>query len=136
MLKRMVYGALGLMMGGIMLVGVGAEANATIVCKEGSLRAGKEVENAADCNVADIENDADKLPARIQGIINVLLAIGGILAVVAIIYGGAQMMLSQGDSGKVQTGKNAVIYGVIGLVVSGLAWAITSFVIASVAGGM
>ena len=41
-------------------------------------------------------------------------------------------MTSQGDSAKVAKGKNTLIYGVVGLIVALLAFAIVNFVLKSV----
>ncbi|MBQ3310296.1 hypothetical protein IJG73_02545, partial [Candidatus Saccharibacteria bacterium] len=56
-------------------------------------------------------------------------------AVVVIIYGGANILLSQGDPGKIKKGKDAILYGLIGLVIALLAFAIVNFVLSGVFGG-
>ena len=48
---------------------------------------------------------------------------------VVIIYGGFMYTTSAGDSNKVTKAKNAIMYGIIGLVVAMLAFAIVNFVI-------
>ena len=64
-------------------------------------------------------------------IINAIIGVLGVIAVVVIIYGGVQYMTSSGDSGKVKKAKDTILYGVIGLVICALAFAITNFVIGS-----
>lgn len=65
----------------------------------------------------------------ITKIINVALGIIGTIAVVMIILGGYQYTTSAGDSAKVTKAKNTILYGIIGLVVALLAFAIVNFVL-------
>ena len=65
-------------------------------------------------------------------IINVIIGIVGLIAVVMIIVGGISFTTSQGDSGKVTKAKNTVLYGIVGLVVAILAFAIVNFVLTSI----
>lgn len=67
-------------------------------------------------------------------IINVALYIIGFVAVVMLILGGFQYTTSSGDASKVTKAKNTILYGIIGLVVAILAYAIVNFVLASVFG--
>ncbi len=53
----------------------------------------------------------------------------GIIAVIILIYGGIQFMLSQGDPGKAQTARMTIIYAIVGIIVVIGAWAITSLVL-------
>ena len=46
-----------------------------------------------------------------------------------IILGGISYATSQGDPGKVKKGKDTILYGIIGLVVALLAYAIVNFVL-------
>ncbi len=68
----------------------------------------------------------------ITGIINAVIAVLGIVAVVVIIIGGIGYMTSSGDAGKVKKAKDTILYGVIGLVIVVLAFAIVNFVIANI----
>ena len=61
--------------------------------------------------------------------LNVVFGIVGIIAVVMIILGGVNYTTSQGDPSKIQKAKNTITYGIIGLVVSLLAFAIINFVL-------
>ena len=71
----------------------------------------------------------DTLVDNITGIINAVIAVLGIVAVVVIIVGGIGYMTSSGDAGKVKKAKDTILYGVIGLVIVVLAFAIVNFVI-------
>lgn len=70
----------------------------------------------------------------VKTIINVVLGIVGLIAVVMIILGGVSFITSQGDATKVTKAKNTVLYGVIGLIVALLAFAIVNFVLGNVFG--
>lgn len=67
-------------------------------------------------------------PQIATNIINTLLFIVGALAVIFIIVGGIQYVISSGDPKRIDTAKNTITYAVVGLVVSILAFAIVSFV--------
>ena len=51
-----------------------------------------------------------------------------------VILGGIQYSTSQGDAGKVKKAKDTIMYGIIGLVVAILAFAIVNFVLQNVFG--
>ena len=68
----------------------------------------------------------------IKQIINVVLGIVGIVAVVMMIMGGISFITSQGDAGKVTKARNTILYGVVGLIVALLAFAIVNFVLDAV----
>ena len=72
---------------------------------------------------------------RVQVIINVILSVLGIVTVIMIILGGVQYTTSAGDPAKVTKAKNTIMYGVIGLVIALLAFAIVNFVLANVFNG-
>lgn len=65
----------------------------------------------------------------IKSVLNWVFGIIGIVAVIMIIMGGFNMMISSGDPGKVKKGKDTILYGIIGLVIAILAFAIVNFVI-------
>lgn len=74
------------------------------------------------------------LDDNVTAIINAVIGVLGIVAVVMIIIGGVNYMTSAGDAGKVKTAKNTILYGVIGLVIVVLAFAIVNFVIKGILG--
>ena len=69
------------------------------------------------------------LMGNIQNILTAVFSIIGVVAVVMIILGGISYATSQGDPGKVKKGKDTILYGVIGLIVALLAFAIVNFVL-------
>ncbi|MBR3320141.1 hypothetical protein IKG20_02445 [Candidatus Saccharibacteria bacterium] len=81
---------------------------------------------------------ADDVPedvhVTVTEIINAVLYVVGILAVVMVIIGGVQYTTSGGDSAAVTKAKNTILYGIIGLVIAVLAYAIVNFVIGKVTG--
>ena len=61
---------------------------------------------------------------NVDNIINVVIGILGLVCVVVMIIGGVNYMTSSGDTGKVKKAKDTILYGVIGLVVCALAFAL------------
>jgi hypothetical protein len=57
----------------------------------------------------------------------------GVVAVIMFIVGGFRYITSAGDSSKVSSAKNTLVYAIIGLVVVALAQAIVLFVLNKVA---
>jgi hypothetical protein len=69
------------------------------------------------------------LEDSVKNIINTVIFAIGIIAVIVIILGGVSYATSQGDPAKVKKGKDTILYGIIGLVVALLAFAIVNFVL-------
>lgn len=69
------------------------------------------------------------LVATIGTVLSVVFAVVGIIAVVVVIVGGVYYSISMGDPGKIAKAKNTILYGMIGLVVSLLAFGIVNFVL-------
>jgi hypothetical protein len=67
----------------------------------------------------------------VTSLIDLLSLIVGVAAVIMIIIGGLQYVMSGGDSGKVGNSKNTILYAVIGLVVVALAQVIVQFTVES-----
>jgi len=80
-----------------------------------------------DCNV--VKQDKLTSGQATKNIVNNLLYLVGALSVIMIIAGGIRYVISQGEAAKVATAKNTVLYAVIGLIVSVLAYAIVQFVV-------
>ena len=102
-------------------------------CPSGTLR--QEVPTIAQCNLPDDKDTAQptgNLWTTVKTIIDWVLAVLGIVAVVMIIIGGINYMTSQGDSTKVKKGRDTILYGVIGLIIALLAFAIVNFVLDNV----
>lgn len=72
------------------------------------------------------------LTDNIVAIINAVIGILGLVCVVVMIIGGVNYMTSSGDAGKVKKAKDTILYGLIGLIVCVLAFAIVNFVITNI----
>lgn len=79
--------------------------------------------------------DAGTLDEVIRRFLNVGSAIAALVAVVVLIYGGIQYMLSSGDSNKTEKAQNTIIYAVVGLVVTAVAWLVIGFILNVLGGG-
>jgi hypothetical protein len=79
---------------------------------------------AGDCTKPPVS-----LMESIQRIITLLIYAIGSVSVVVIILGGFRYTMSQGDASQVKQAKDTIMYGVIGLVVAILAFAIVQFVL-------
>ena len=62
-------------------------------------------------------------------VLNIFYFLMSVVAVIVIIIAGIRYSTSGGDAGKVSSAKNQILYAVIGLIVIGLAFVITSFVV-------
>lgn len=87
-------------------------------------QAGALATNPDTCNDGDL-ND------MIRMIITTVIFAVGMVAVIMIIIGGVNYATSQGDAAKVKKGKDTILYGIIGLVIAILAFAIVSFVLSA-----
>ena len=102
-------------------------------CPAGSLRgADAEVGSISECNIAEDHAGSTDLMKTLNTIINVVLGVLGLLAVAMIIYGGFMYTTSAGDATKIKKAKDTIMYGVIGLVIALLAYAIVNFVVSSI----
>ena len=93
------------------------------------------VSNNSDTGVYTVGNDPTDLLGSVTGIINGVIGVLGFVCVVVMIVGGVNYMISAGDSGKVTKAKNTILYGLIGLVICVLAFAIVNFVIGNIING-
>lgn len=76
-----------------------------------------------------VGDETDSLVQNVTNILNGVIAVLGLVCVVVIIIGGVNYMTSAGDAGKVKKAKDTILYGIIGLIVCILAFAIVNFVI-------
>lgn len=96
--------------------------------------------SSADCSqLSSLASDPEAcsgsdLNEIIQLIVNAIIFVIGIVAVVMIILGGISYATSQGDPSKVKKGKDTILYGIIGLIVALLAYAIVNFVLGALQG--
>lgn len=88
-----------------------------------------------DQSIAPDGVNKDGLTDTVKAVINTIIGIIGMLAVIMIIIGGINFVTSQGDAAKVTKARNTILYGVVGLIVSLLAFAIVNFVLTNVFSG-
>lgn len=67
----------------------------------------------------------------VNTIINVAMSLAGILAVGALVLAGQRYIAAGGDAAKIASAKRTIVYAVVSLVISFLAFAIVKFVITS-----
>ena len=83
----------------------------------------------------DVPETLDGSGGVVTAIINGVLYVVGVLAVIMVVIGGVQYTTSGGDQAAVTKAKNTILYGIVGLVIAILAYAIVNFVINKVAPG-
>ena len=112
------------LLAGLLMVPVVALAVAPAANADYSLQGG--VDDAKGTGMKDKVGDGGSL---VKDAVNVILWIVGILSVIMLVWGGIKYTTSAGDSNKVTSAKNTIIYAVIGLIIAILAYAIVNFVI-------
>ena len=80
------------------------------------------------------EMSTKPIGTTIGEVVNIFLYFVGAVAVIVVIWGGILYTTSSGDSSKVTTAKNTIMYAVIGLVVAIFAYAIVNFVLVTSTG--
>lgn len=106
-----------------------------ITCPEGSLnkthpdKAKANPQTLADCNLAKDDKD---LMVTATTIINVITGVVGVIAVLVIVIGGILYVTSTGDATKAKRAQHTILYGIVGLIIALLAYAIVNFVLKSV----
>ena len=119
---------------GVMVVSLAGNVYADNNCPPGSLR-DSYTNSISECNIAEDHAGSNNLMDTINTILKVILGVLGVVAVAYIIYGGFMITTASGDPVKVKKGKETIMYGVMGLVVALLAFAIVNFVLSSVFNG-
>jgi hypothetical protein len=114
-------------------INAGAASAATVYCPDGTKLSGSG-KSLADCGEHGAKNasNTNDLMTTVNTIINVIIGVIGFVAVVVIILGGVQYTTSAGDPGKVKKAKDTILYGIVGLVIALLAFAIVNFVLSSI----
>jgi hypothetical protein len=84
--------------------------------------------HAISANDLKLSGGPKDLGAGIAIITQDLMILIGSLSIIFIIVGGLQFVLSGGDSKRVETAKNTILYAVVGLVIAISAYAIVSFI--------
>ena len=85
-------------------------------------------------SVDPVNDGGDTLVTSITDILSAVIGVLGIVCVVVMIVGGVSYMISSGDAGKVKKAKDTILYGLIGLVICVLAFALVNWVVVGVLG--
>lgn len=76
------------------------------------------------------------LPEVIASIIRIVLSLLGLVTIIIVLIGGFQWMTAGGNEEKVKAGKKWIINGVIGLAIVLASFALSNFVVSSLAGAV
>ncbi len=118
---------------GLTSVATISPAYADILCPNGNKVTGNDY---SKCDAFSNSNIKDQdLMKTLNTIINVIVGVVGFVSVAMIVIGGISFATSQGDTSKTTKARNTILYGVVGLVVALLAFAIVNFVLTNVFGG-
>lgn len=125
------------------LIGYALGAGAALALAATAHAAGTDIDDFFGGGVGDSANFADaanlgdaNLQDVIASVIKTILSFLGIVAVVIILMGGFQWMTAGGSEEKVKKAKSLITQGIIGLVITILAFAIATFVIKSITGAI
>lgn len=82
-----------------------------------------------------IPTGASNLGDGLYSIVNLLFGLIGGLSILALIYGGIQLSMSQGDPGGIAKAKNTILYAIVGMIVAGSASMIVWFITHNIGSG-
>lgn len=129
---------LGALMASLLLLatpfGVTTIAHAADAGIQSGLCSGIELDPTGDTNCKSSGETTKSVSDTIASVINILSILVGVIAVVMVIFGGFKYITSGGDSGKVTSAKNTIVYAMIGLIVAALAQVLVRFVLARATG--
>lgn len=122
-MKRILLMGLAVLVLGLSVVGLGAfeavsAAPKDDICKGVSITGG----NCDDTSTGGLEG-------AIRNIINIFSVLVGIIAVIMIMVSGFKYVTSGGDSGKVKSAKDTLIYAIVGIVIVAFSQLIVQFVL-------
>ncbi len=127
--------AAALVLGGLTGVFLLSSSAYAADCPEGSLN-DTYTNSLAECNIPTNAPGTDKtLMERAMVIINVVVGVVSVIAVAVIVVGAILFVTSTGEAAKTTRARNTIIYGVVGLVISLLAFAIVNFVTKAIFSG-
>lgn len=81
---------------------------------------------AGKCSV--VFNFPGDIAKVMLAIVDIMLRVGGIVAVAYVIYGGFQYIMSQGEPDKAKSGQHTITNALVGLVITMIATGIVNFV--------
>ncbi len=105
----------------VLLVCVAVAAPAFVHAQQAS----STITNPIGCN---------KIDECVLLVVNYVLGLAGVLALAAIVYGGFLYITAAGNQDRIEQGKHAIFYSIVGLVVIALSYAILTFVFRALSG--
>lgn len=104
---------------------VQAQSNSQALCEgSGGTWTASNAPSGGTCS----STDGRTVPGTIQQVTDVLIFIVGSISVLMIIIGGVRYTTSAGDQTALTSAKNTVLYAIIGIIVSIMAYAIVHFI--------
>ncbi|HEX5456186.1 MAG TPA: pilin [Candidatus Saccharimonadales bacterium] len=88
------------------------------------------------CNRDDngpLVSSQDKLGNTIRNVLNLLTIVVGIMSVIMIVISGIRFVTSNGDSNKITSARNTLLYALVGLVIVAFAQIIVKLVLTHIA---
>lgn len=95
-----------------------------------ALPVGAQLDSQVDLgkNNAGLVTGSD-IKGPLEKIVNVILSFVGLLALLAIIYGGIKYIISLGDEKGTEQAKHIILYAIVGLIIVALSAVIVNFVL-------
>lgn len=93
------------------------------------------IEAGLNCTVPDpTQENLFGTDSIFETVVNTMLFVVGAISVIMLIVGGIRYVVSAGDQNAVQGAKNTILYAIVGIVISFLAYALVNFVLTSLQG--
>jgi hypothetical protein len=92
------------------------------------------VGDTGNCTDSTNANGESTITSIAKKVVNLLTLIVGVMAVIMIIFGGLKLTAGGGSDKSIKSGKNAILYAIIGLIVVLLAQVIVRFVFTNATG--
>lgn len=129
MIKKKILVAMAVVLASVMVISTGVNASAIKGINDGKNICDEITIDDPNYDVYCKKRGETQGKNVVAEILKVVFLWLGIIATVVVIIGGVLYMLAQGDTNKVQRAKQTIIYAMVGMVVSLLAFAIVSFVV-------
>ncbi len=85
-----------------------------------------DVDETGRCTV--VFSFPDDIGKVLLALVEILLRIGGLVAVAFVVYGGIQFILSQGEPDKARTARRTIVNALVGLIIALLSTFIVTFI--------
>lgn len=110
----------------MMVVGLTGVASVSPAYAETAPKPGEMVSAPSDSNMGG------NLLDTLKKVITVIVGALGFVAVAMVVIGGVTYATSQGDATKTKKAMNTILYGIVGVIVAMLAYAIVNFILGNV----